>query len=240
MDFCSFNFTAQSKTMMLFVLLPTLLIPALAKPIYYGVDLDKLENLTHQHFQSHEIGWSGIGKQGLTRVYLAPNEEAAALWIQKMKKRHYKSSFVEVQDHADLTLWDEEGVIISQFGLLLILVQGEQPEKRKEALQALFIEEEAVVSPTPTILLTEEHYQIKLDDGWEYSFIGGTPVYTPNLIAFTQLPDTITAWNKFAQSHRFQLQKQATNQGVLLFYEYLPNEIPIRNKKDGETTEKIK
>ena len=200
---------------------------------YNGVDISKIGELKHQHFQSHQIGWSGIGAEGLTRVYLAPNQEAAALWIKKMKKRHYKSSFIELDDQADLTLWDEESVLISQFGLLLVLVQGERLEERREALQALFVEEEPVIPSTPEIILTADSYQLRIDGDWRYTFVGGTPIYTPTMIEFTHLPDTITVWNIFAQSHQFALQKQATREGILLFYDYHQDEVATPNKKNG-------
>lgn len=200
-------------------------------PIYYGVDLDKIEELKHQQFQAHDIGWSGIGKEGLTRVYLAPNAESADLWIEIMKKRHYKSKFIELEDHADYTLWDEEQVIISQFGLLMILVQGERIEERRDDLQALFIEEGPVTPSLPEIRLTETGFQLKIESPWEYSFVGGKPIYTSTMIEFIHLPETITVWNRFAQSYRFQLQKEPQKDGVLLFYEILPDEVPILEKK---------
>jgi hypothetical protein len=199
-----------------------LLSTAFATP-YYGVDLDKIQNLKHQSFQSHELGWSGIAKEGLTRVYFAPNEESATLWIETMKKRHYKSNFIEVEDLADYTLWDEELVLISQFDSLLILVQGERVEERRTEVQVFFVTEKPVVPLTPKILKTNTGYRIGLESGWEYSFMGGNPVYQQDWIEFVELPEMITIWNMLARSHRFALVTENT----ILSYQLLPNEIPV-------------
>ena len=212
-----------------------LLSTAFATP-YYGVYLDNIQNLKHQSFQSHELGWSGISKEGLTRVYFAPNEESATLWIETIKKRHYKSKFIEVEDLADYTLWDEESVLISQFDSLLILVQGDRVEERRTETQVLFVTEKPVIPLTPKILKTNSGYRIGLEPGWEYSFMGGRPVYQQDGIEFIELPTQITICNRLARSYRFALVVEK----ALTTYQLLPEEIPvlkpIRSKKSKPPT----
>ena len=109
-----------------------LLSTAFATP-YYGVHLDNIQNLKHQSFQSHELGWSGISKEGLTG------------------------------------------------------------------------------------------YRIGLEPGWEYSFMGGRPVYQQDGIEFIELPTQITICNRLARSYRFALVVEK----ALSTYQLLPEEIPV-------------
>lgn len=60
---------------------------ALAGTRYYGVPVEGIEGFGRAMFQSTITGWHVQVEDGIIRVYVAPDEEAAQAWMEKMRKR---------------------------------------------------------------------------------------------------------------------------------------------------------
>lgn len=60
---------------------------ALAGTQYAGVPVEGVEGFGRAMFQSAETGWHVLVEDGMIRVYVAEDEEAAHAWVEKMCER---------------------------------------------------------------------------------------------------------------------------------------------------------
>lgn len=60
---------------------------ALAGPQYAGVPVEGVEGFGRAMFQSAQTGWHVLVEDGMVRVYVAPDEDTAHAWVEKMCER---------------------------------------------------------------------------------------------------------------------------------------------------------
>ena len=177
------------------------------------IDTQDFEQYKRAHFESHETGWFGLNAEWAQRIYIGKSEGDTARWLSQMQAQYYKQKLEPVEGSWDEGLGNPEFMMV-RMGTLGLLCQGKQAKLCMEHLQSRIVDIESSC-PTPTITQDETLWTIALSDpDCQLMFQGGQPVYNTDRLQFSELPTTITLYNQYAMSWKYE--RQGVNSYVLL------------------------
>ena len=183
----------------------------------HRIDTSSLPNLKRSNFESHVTGWMGLTPDWVQRVYVGQSSEHVTMWVERIQQQHYKETFKEVTPvHSNATLaWQSDNLYIVQFGEVGLSCHGEHALQCVDTLQTQMTSNSTPCG-TPTIVehLENNLYEIQVTQGCQFVFKGGTPIYRADGLFFSDVPDVLTIYNRWAES--WQWQFDASRQPTLL------------------------
>ena len=169
------------------------------------IDTNELTQYKRAHFESHETGWFGLNAEWAQRIYIGKSEADTARWFSQMQAQYYKQKFQPVEGSWDEGLGNPEFMMV-RIGTLGLLCQGKQSELCIEHLQSRIVDVESSC-PTPTITQDEALWTIAISQSnCQLMFQGGQPVYNTDRLQFSELPTTLTLYNQYAMSWKYERQ----------------------------------
>ena len=170
-----------------------------ARPI---IDTGGLEGYKRSHFESHETGWFGLNSQWAQRIYIGETEAQTMLWMSQMQTQYYKQKIEPIEGSWDEGLGNPAFMMV-RIQTLGLLCQGKQAALCIEHLQSRIVDVESIC-PAPTITKIEHLWRIGVSDSnCSIMFQGGQPIYDSDELQFSELPDTITVYNRYAMSWKY-------------------------------------
>ena len=185
------------------IFLSILFMPAEAVPV---IDTQGFKQYKRAHFESHETGWFGLNSEWAQRIYVGDTEEQTTTWMSQMQRQYYKQKIEPIEGKWDDGLGNSEFMII-RMQTLGLLCQGKQAALCIEHLQSRIVNVESSC-PTPTIVQDETLWTIEVSDpNCQLMFQGGQPLYNTDSLQFSELPTTITLYNRYARSWKYTRQE---------------------------------
>ena len=182
--------------------LSSLFIPAEAVSV---IDTQGLEQYKRAHFESHETGWFGLNSEWAQRIYIGDSEEQTTIWMSQMQRQYYKQKIAPIDGEWDEGLGNSEFMII-RMQTLGLLCQGKRAALCIEHLQNRIVDVESSCG-APTTTQNGDLWTVQLPDSdCQMMFQGGHPIYDSEVLQFTELPTTITIYNRYARSWKYTRQ----------------------------------
>lgn len=185
-------------TLLLFSILSMI---ATATPV---IDTESLEGYKRSNFESHETGWYGLNAEWAQRIYIGSTEEDVTRWLAQMQTQYYKQKVQPIEGD-----WDEafgnEAFIMVRIQTMGLLCQGTNASLCIEQLRTRIVTVESTC-PAPTITEHNQVWSLEiLESDCQMTFRGGAPTYQSDILQFTELPSTLTIYNRYAMSWQYTL-----------------------------------
>ena len=181
------------------LLLLTLSTEVQAVPV---IDTSGLDQYKRAHFESHETGWFGLNSEWAQRIYIGESEEDTTRWLSQMQTQYYKQKLDPVEGEWDEGLGNPEFMLV-RIQNLGLLCQGKQASLCIEQLNSQIVDVESPC-PVPTATKFENLWTIRVSEpDCQIMFQGGQPVYDSDTLQFSELPTTITVYNRYAMSWKY-------------------------------------
>ena len=175
---------------------------ALATPV---IDTASLEKYKRSKFESHETGWYGLNSEWAQRIYIGLTEEDTTRWLNQMQTQYCKQKVYPIEGDWDEAFGNEDFLMV-RIHTMGLLCQGTNASLCIEQLRSRIVTVESSC-PTPTVTEHNKVWSIEiLESDCEMTFMGGTPTYQSDILQFTELPSTITIYNRYAMSWQYTLE----------------------------------
>ena len=171
------------------------------------IDTQDFEQYKRSHFESHETGWFGLNAEWAQRIYIGESEDDTAEWFSRMQTQYYKQKMEPIEGDWDEG-WGNPDFMMVRIQTLGLLCQGTQASLCIEHLRSRIVEINDSICPAPTVKSDGYLWIIQVSDtACSFSFQGGQPVYDRETLQFSELPTTITIYNRYAMSWKYTRQE---------------------------------
>lgn len=186
-----------------------LLGAALAAGIHTGIPTEGVEGFSLPLYQSTATGWSAQVEDGLVRVFVAQDVEAAQLWVVTMQEKLAKFDPQPYPDLADEALGDGESILLIREGNLAILVHTKANARQWAEVALEAISDEPVPWPSPPTLLSSElgWWRLEAPGAVHIAYVGGTRMEQSGL-SFTTPPRAAVAWDAWGRAARVEFDAE--------------------------------
>ena len=195
------------------------------------IDTSSLSNLKRSNFESHATGWMGLTSDWVQRIYIGPSTEHVTLWIETIKQQHYKESFQQVPPvHTNAILaWQSDNLYIVQFDNVGLACHGHHALQCVDVLQSQ-MNTTSIPCSKPTVVehLENSLYEVQVEQGCNFLFKGGTPIYREDGLFFSEIPELLTIYNRWAESWQWRLD--VTGQPTLMVEDTLSQDESLPTK----------
>lgn len=169
------------------------------------IDTVELGQYKRAQFESHETGWFGLNAEWAQRIYMGETEGQAALWMSQMQTQYYKQKVEPIEGEWDEGLGNAEFMMV-RIENLGLLCQGKQAALCIDHLKSRIVDTESSC-PAPTITKDGYLWTIQVaETDCHFMFQGGQPIYDREQLQFSELPATITIYNRYAMSWKYRQQ----------------------------------
>lgn len=181
------------------------------------IDTSTLSNLKRSNFESHATGWMGLTPDWVQRIYVGQSPDQVTIWIETLKQLHYKETFEAIPPvHSNATLaFKSDNVYIVQMDTIGLSCHGQHA---LQCVDVLVTQMTASSTPCtePTIVEHLEHnlYEVQVSQGCHFLFKGGSPIYRHDGLFFSEIPEFLTIYNRWAESWQWRLD--ATGKPILM------------------------
>ena len=168
------------------------------------IDTADLENYKRASFESHQTGWYGRNAEWSQRIYIGLQEEDASRWLAQMQTQYYKQKVQPIEGDWDEGFGNEEFLMV-RIHTIGLLCQGTSANLCIEHLRSRIVDVESSC-PAPRVTQDNQVWSIQVQKSdCKLTFQGGTPTYQSDILQFTELPNTLTVYNRYAMSWQYML-----------------------------------
>lgn len=183
---------------------------AMATPV---IDTVGLEKYKRAKFESHDTGWYGLNAEWAQRIYIGSTEEDATRWLTQMQTQYYKQKVHPIEGEWDEAFGNKDFLMV-RIKTMGLLCQGTNASLCIEQLRSRIVNVDSSC-PDPIITKNNEMWSIEiLESDCNLTFKGGSPTYQSEVLQFTELPHTLTIYNRYAMSWQYTLEDTSSYQFV--------------------------
>ncbi len=182
-----------------------------AEGIHTGIPLQGIEGIGEISFQTSTTGWTAPVDGGFVRIFVAPNEEQAKDWVQRMLEAmaRYKPApnpdFI-ANSLADEAYGDGQGLLIFRDGNVGVQVRNKKDAIVWAEILQLAISDEP--SPWPTAASVEPGdgiWTVQTPEGTIHTTFEGGRLARHQGLTFTAPPRAVIVWDEWGRATRQEI-----------------------------------